>query len=76
VDADAGSTPTLAEPPVPASSLSAGEGPKDALEPQAQLEKRDDTEALGIRVAEFTASSSKLELALAASQTLDAELGT
>ncbi|KAJ7698486.1 hypothetical protein B0H14DRAFT_3904743 [Mycena olivaceomarginata] len=76
VDADAGSTPTLVEPPVPASSPSAGEGPKDALNPQAQLEKRDNTEALETRVAELTVSSSKLELALAASQTLVAELGT
>ncbi|KAJ7874958.1 hypothetical protein B0H14DRAFT_2568987 [Mycena olivaceomarginata] len=43
VDADAGSTPTLVEPPVPAASPSAGEGPKDALDP---------TEALETRVAE------------------------
>ncbi|KAJ7874965.1 hypothetical protein B0H14DRAFT_2568995 [Mycena olivaceomarginata] len=71
VDADAGSTPTLLEPPVPASSPSAGEGSKGALDPQAQLEKRDDTEALETRVAELTASSSKLKLALAASQRME-----
>ncbi|KAJ7301520.1 hypothetical protein DFH08DRAFT_827473 [Mycena albidolilacea] len=75
IDADAGSTPTLVEPPVPTSSPLASEGPKDALDPQVQLEKRDDTETLETRIAELTFSS-RLELALAASQTIVAELGT
>ncbi|KAJ7806932.1 hypothetical protein B0H14DRAFT_3882194, partial [Mycena olivaceomarginata] len=70
---DAGSTPTLVEPassfapaPADADAKSKSEleaGPTDALDGEK-------------RVAELTASCTKLELALAASRTLVAELGT
>ncbi|KAJ7689248.1 hypothetical protein B0H14DRAFT_3176037 [Mycena olivaceomarginata] len=75
---DAGSTPTLVEPASSSFAPAPGTTNGDAdAKPNSDLEA-DPTDALDWekRVAELTASCTKLELALAASHTLVAELGT